>query len=349
MINQLPILINTLRDRSFIFWSLVFPIFMFTVFNFAFSGLIKPDVTIYRVAVDANNQYIAIFKSIDILDVVPMDQGAAQEALESKQVIAYIDQNNDLLVMNNSMASTIVYSIVNQIKQTEVLAVHYRNFDFITDYHKQVAKQEENKAYYVSFYALMAMIGIYGAYGVLEYVTLYMANLSATGQRIEMARIGKFKLVISALVYSLLINFSANLIGLVYAVYVLKLPLIKAWLPSLLLILVLNIFGAALGLVIALSNRLSYQIKNSMITVTALVLSFMSGMMSISVRTMILEKAPFLAWLNPISMVTTALFRANALDDFTGYGLAISFILAISAAFIIISTMVLRRRKYVSL
>ncbi len=339
---------NIVRDKSFIFWQVAFPLIMVTLFTIAFSGLIYPETFQLDIAVNADNANLPIYRMISVLNVTPLEQAAAEKALNDRQITAYIRADNSILVAENGTAATIIASIVDQVEQVKTLGYDFRQLNFTRDFLGNGKQTNHYDNFYTPFYALIAMNAMYAAFSILEIGISYTANLSAVGQRVEMAPLKKIQFLGSGLLMAIAINLTTNLVCIGYVKLVLKLPIFNQLGLSILLILAVNIFGAAFGLLIN-TLRFSYNIKNALIVVGSLALSFLSGMMIVRLRAMILQKAPILATINPISLATTTLFRLNMLADSSGYYQAIAIILAISALLFGIAITILRRRRYVSL
>ncbi len=346
--NSLPLFKHIIRDKNFIFWQLTFPIILLSLFYMAFSGLIHPDSVEIDIAVAKDNQYLPIYRSISVLNLKNFNAEDAEQAIEEQEISAYIDADNHILVGRNGTVSTIVSSIVDQIEQINALNIDYRTINFSRDFIKNNKSTETANAMFIPFYAAIAMNAIYAAFIMSEVVLYYTANLSNVGQRIEMAPLKKLNLFGVACLMAIVINLAANLLSLAYIKLVLHLEIFTNIPLSILMIIVLNIFGVALGLFIS-TTRFDYVIKNVMVTITTLAMAFLSGMMVQSLRTLILRKAPILAIINPVSSATTALFRLDSFGDSTGHFPTIGTILLLSVLLFATAIVILRRRKYVNL
>lgn len=346
--SNLLMLQNIVRDRSFIFWQLAFPIIMVTLFSLAFSGLIHPESVQFDIAVASDNANLPIYRAIPLFNVVEMTADEAKQALENDHLSAYIDVDNSITIAQNGTAETVINAIVNQIEQVKQLDIDYFKFNPTKNYLNNAKKGADYFAFYIPFYALIAMNATYAAFASLEVGTHYTANLSAVGQRVEMAPLKKLFLHGQAILMAIVINFITNIVAILYVKFILRLPIFDRLGPSLIMILALNFFGAALGSLIN-TTRLTYQVKNALIVVSSLLLSFLSGMMIVLIRTLILKHAPILAKINPISLATTALFRLNMLNDSSGYYQIVEAIMAVAAMLFVFVIFAVRRRRYVSL
>ncbi len=339
---------NIIRDKDFIFWQVAFPIIMVTMFTIAFSGLIYPDSFELNIAVNADNPHLPIYQMIPILNIEKLEQSTAETKLKEQQIVAYIRSDNSILVEQNGMSATIIASIVDQIEQVKSLGYDYRQLNFMRNFLSNNKQSNHYDAYYTPFYAIIAMNAMYAAFTILEVGISYTANLSAIGHRVEMAPQQRWRLFGSALLMSIAINFTTNLLCIGYVKLVLRLPIFDQLGLSMLIILAVNLFGAALGLVIN-TLRFDYKIKSAIIVASSLALSFLSGMMIITLRAFILKNIPILAMINPVSLATTTLFRLNMLGDSSSYYQSIVIILAIAALLFGLAIIMLRRRRYDSI
>ncbi len=346
--NSLPLFKHIIRDKNFIFWQVAFPIILVSLFYMAFSGLIHPDSVEIDIAVAGDNSYLPIYRMISVLNVKTLDSEAAKQAIENQDISAYIDAENHILVGRNGTTSTIVSAIVDQIEQINALNIDYRTINFSRDFIKNNKSTDTDNAMYIPFYVAIAMNAIYAAYIMLEVVLYYTANLSAVGQRLEMAPFKKLKLFGFACLMAIVINVTINLVTLAYIKLVLRLAIFNNLPLSILMIVVLNIFGVTLGLLIS-TTRFDYVFKTVMVTISSLLMAFLSGMMVQPIRTLILRKAPIIAKINPVSSATTALFRLDSFGDTIGYYPTIGLIIMLAALLFAIAIVIMRRRNYVNL
>lgn len=314
-----------LRVKSFVFWILLFPLILASFFNLAFSNIGEETMDPIPVGIDENNLNIKIFEALDILDIVPLSQAEAKDRILSNEIIAYINEDNSILLGTNGSRENIVKSIVDQVVQSGKLLranspedearIVEKMGDFSLKNYVENQPGSSSSFNFISliYYNLIALASTYGTYAALEFVSIYNGNLSHVGGRLNITPINKFKLLFSGVLVSVGINLLANLLLLFYLEGVLAMGLIKNFSSSLGLILIGNIYGVALGLGIGSIKTLTYNKKNIILILINLILSTLSGLMNPAIKNFIDEKIPFINKISPISNITSGLYRFNAL------------------------------------
>lgn len=310
---------NTLRDISFTFWGLAYPIILASFFYIAFSGLTDVELQTINVGIERGNQIEYILEDIELLNIVEVSKEDISKSLESEDIDGYINEDLSLQVNRSGLDQTIIKSILDQIKQTMALNEPMENLDFEVDY--LMGKNQKANGILVAFYSLIAMVSTYGVFAGITAVELIQANLSNLGARISTTPMKKSSFLISGLLIGLLINMSSNVLLLLFLNYVLKLDLIRNLAYSSIFIFLGNTFGISLGLFIGSSNKQSSGFKVMLSIAATLFLSFLSGMVSVDIKILIDKNLPILAKINPIAIITNSLYRINLLEntrDLTG-------------------------------
>lgn len=193
------------------------------------------------------------------------------------------------------------------------------------------------------------MVSTYGMFTGIENANITQANLSSVAARINMTPIRKSTLLISGLIVGLSINIFSNILLLLFLHFVAKLDLIRNLWYSIIFILLGNIFGISLGLFIGSSNKKSPGVKVMFSIVATLFLSFLSGLMSPNIKVIIDENIPILGKLNPISIITSSLYRVNMLENTNNLGQGMILLTIYSLVLMGVSYLFLRRNQYDSI
>jgi len=335
---------NLFRDPGFLFWALMYPLVLVFFFNAAFSGMMDFEARNIDVGIGNDNQIGYILKDIEFINVHKITDDKIVEKLESGKINAYIDNRLNLTVTESGINQTIIKEVVEQIKQTSMLNRPVTEIDFSVDYLADKNQEANNLA--VTFYALIAMVSLYGIFSGIETVCFIQANLSNVGVRINVTPLKKGNFLLAGTIDALLLNLLSNGILLLFITYVLKITLFNELLYSAILIILGNFFGVALGILIGTSNKKSNEAKISMAIVLTLFLSFFSGLMGPWIKVMIDQKVPVLARLNPISIITNNLYRVNLLESTRSAGEGILVLFLYCIVLILVSYLFLRGKKY---
>lgn len=338
---------NIYRDFGFTFWGLLYPIILASFFYIAFSGLIGGDIDDINIGVEKGNPIAYILGTIDIINLVDLDEANIEASLVAEEIDAYVKEDLSLIVDRSGINQTIVKGILDQIKQTVALGVPMENFDFEVDYIKETS--QEANAMLVIFYSLIAMVSTYGVFPGIETAIISQANLTNIAARINVTPIKKSTLISSGAAVGLTINLASNILLLLFLQLVLGLDLLKNIGYSSVFILLGNLFGISLGMFIGASNKRSPGVKTMLAIVSTLFLSFLAGLMLPNVKVLIDENIPILGKVNPIAIVTNSLYRINILDNTSNLTTGIVLLILYSIILMVISYLFLRRRQYDSI
>lgn len=343
-------LLNLSRDKSFLFWTFMYPIIMAVFFYLAFGKLLtEPDFTI-NVGIAEESQVKGILKEIDILKVRELTPEAGKEAMKAGEISVYVDENSDIQVMQSGMAQTTVKNILDTIKQ---MFYFFENgkMNGEVDYSKSYVKVKEQSVSPMSiiFYSLVAMVAFYGYFGGVEVMNNFQANNSELGKRMSISPIRKGRYVLSSVIVSFSLNMFSNLLLIFFINYGLKINLFVDYSQSLFLVLLGNLWGISFGVLIGSLSSLSAQVKNAIGIGLPLFFSFLSGMMGVGIKAMIVKYLPIAEKINPVSIITNGLYRINLLSRPEIYWEGILVLIAMPILFLLLSVAALRRKQYDSL
>ncbi|MDO8685951.1 MAG: ABC transporter permease, partial [Clostridiales bacterium] len=210
-----------LRDRQMIFWTLLFPVVLATLFNLAFSNLSsmenfkKVEIAIVDNQEFQSNEY---FKSAittvstKMFGVTYTDREGAEKLLESNMISGYIylEDGIRLVVRHSGLNQTLIKAFLDDYLQTEKVISDIisknpevlKSKSFIAelstrkDYLKEIPiSRAAPNSTVIYFFALIAMACLYGSFWGIRIVTEAQADLSPQGARVNIAPIHKLKLL----------------------------------------------------------------------------------------------------------------------------------------------------------
>lgn len=338
---------NTFRDKSYLFWNLLYPIILVLLFYTAFSGVMEFELEKVSVGIESDSPLAVPFSTIDIIEAEVVDKQDVESYLLEEKIVAFVDNDLSIEVARSGINQTVVKEIVDQIKQMETLGVPFESYDMGVNYID--SRDQDERSFIIMFYALIAMVSTYSIYAGIESIHLIQANLSNIGARINVSPLRKESFILSSTLVAMGLNVVANGILLLFIEYILKIELINQLSYSLIFILLGNLFGVSLGIFIGASSRKGINFKTNIGIGMTLFLAAISGMMGPWIKIVLSERVPFLAKYNPISIVSDNLYRVNILDNTsTVYG-GVILLLAYAGLFILLSFLLLRRRTYDSI
>lgn len=371
--NRFKILI---RNKSMIFWTMIFPIVLATLFYFAFSDIENDsklkaiDIAVIQNEQFENNQTLKnVLKSLSedsenkIFNIQYIDELKAKDLLDEGKIDGYIlsGENTSVIVKENGINQTIIKYVIDQVYQLESVSknIYEYNPESIMNVVKEIFLSE-NKYFddsssknmnmmEIEFYTLIGMACLYGGFLALIVVNETEANLSAKGARISIAPVHKLKVLLISLLVALTIQFIETSILIAYLYFILGV----SFGGNLGYVCFLSLFGClagtSLGLLVGVSSKKSDGIKTGILLAITMVCSFLSGMMGVSMKYIVQKNAPILAKINPVNMITDgfySLYYYNTMDRFYSNIIGLTLF---STVMIVISYIFIRRKRYDSI
>ena len=330
------------------FWTVAYPILLSSLFFVIFSAINTRGISAtVNTGVTKTNPHRVILNFIPIVHVISMEQDAADAALREGSIQVFIADDLSIRIYKDGTAQTIVKNIVEQIKQTDALGIPI----LPSAYGKQYidSKDEQNNSMMILFYSLLAMVSIYSMFGAISIPERMQANISKLAVRMSAAPIKRFRLYLSGVLFFVCFNLASNLLYIGYVMLVLKLNLITDFAVTVPLLIYANLFGTAFGLCIGSIPKLTENTKVMIGVFSSLFLSFLSGMMSVSVKTALDASVPILSKINPIALFTDTLYNINILHEYDSASLFFIVYSGFIALFLSIAFFNAREVQYDSL
>lgn len=380
--NYLYRLKCTVRDKEMMFWTLLFPILLATLFNMAFSNLSSAEnFSEIKVGIVNNDEYKENTDFIKVIDSVSSSDKSGEESnlfnvtytskeeadrlLEDDKIEGYIyfDNGFKLVVKESGINQTIMKGFLDEYKQTtstivtiisqNPAAVQNGLLDSIsnrTDYLKEVAASKAAPDTTVNyFYTLIAMACLYGSFWGLKEVTAIQANLSPQGARFSMAPAHKFKLFLASMSAAATVQLLEIFLLLGYLILVFKINFGSELGYIMLTCIVGTITGVTFGTCISSIIKKSEGIKIGILIGGTMTMSFLSGMMYDKMKYIISTNVPVLGYLNPANLIADSFYSLYYYDNHRQFFTDIALLCVFIAVFSTITYFVLRRQKYASL
>lgn len=362
-----------LRDRQLMFWTLLFPILLATLFNLALSNItsaeefIKVQVAVVQNAeLDANPAFTTALDGTDDLFVVThTSQAEAEALLKDNQIDGYIVFDPDLkLVVNQSgLNQTIIQGFLDDFVQSSativtvitenpaalnngiVAGVSSRN-----EYLTAVSASKSNPDPIVNyFYTLIAMTCLYGGFLGLKEVVAIQADLSDVGARINLAPTNKLTVFISSILAATTIQLMELLILLAFIIGVLGVSFGDQLGYIALTCVVGSLTGVTFGAFIASVIKKGEGLLTGILISSTMTMCFLAGMMYADMKYIVTTKIPILAYINPANLITDSFYALYYYNTHTQFFTDILLLCGFTVVFSTITYFVLRRQKYASL
>ena len=370
---------NLSRKYWLVGWNFLFPLVLATAFFLGFGNLIKEDPdTFQTLEVGYVNELSESAGFDQVLSELSKENNEGTTVLNlhnySSKKAAVDDMNNGVIkgfyletadgietvITSNGYDSTIMNEIVRE----------YNNYtDVITqiakDHPERVADAMEaissgnsfisehnfgndTSQYIQYFYALLAMTSLFSSWISTAVLSGMCANMSEMGKRVECAPVPKLTSITAGLLAGVILQIVSNVIVVIYIQYVLG---INLGVPMGTMIILCTI-GSGLG--ISVGTLMGSIIKNERLLITVplfftMLCSFFSGLMWGQIKQIIQYHCPILNKINPASLLTNAMYVRSTYGVTAEFHQDILIMCSMIVACIIVSTLFLRRRRYVSL
>lgn len=362
-----------LRDRQLMFWTLLFPILLATLFNLALSNITSaeefikvPVAVVQNAELDANPAFSAALEGTDDLFVVThTSQAEAETLLKDNQIDGYIVFNPELtMVVNQSgLNQTIIRSFLDDFVQTSatiftVIAANPTAHDqgLITgissrsEYLTAVSASQSNPDPIVNyFYTLIAMACLYGGFLGVKEVVAIQADLSDVGARINLAPTNKLTVFISSMLAATTIQLAELLILLAFIIGVLGISFGDQLGYIALTCVIGSLTGVTFGACIGVIVKKGEGLKMGILIGSTMTMCFLAGMMYADMKYIVATKIPILSYLNPANLITDSFYALYYYNTHTQFFTDILLLCGFTVVFSTITYFVLRRQKYASL
>lgn len=364
------------KNKGLIFWSFAFPIIMATLFNMAFGNWEESEkFTSINIGIVTNeyfdNNIIAknVFNSLSdgdnkIFNITYASKDEVTNLLTDKKIegiIEYTNSNPSIIINSNSVSSTIIKSVVDEIETNNTIfsdlikSGKYASNDMEEQVNKIIERINSTTINtkdisvkkldiaVIEYYSLLAMTCLYGGFIAMSAISNSLASASNRGKRVAISPIKKSTAILSSLCASFIVQLIGALLLLIYINIIgvnLHTNLISVFIITILGVLA----GISIGLIVSVMINKSEDTKLGIIIAISMALSVLSGMTGVSLKYVIDSKIPFINKINPAAMITDGLYAVYYENSARFLNNIISLIIFISL--LIVISLYMRRKKY---
>lgn len=370
-------ILSSIRNKDQLIWIWAFPLIMSTLFYFCLSALSESDHlepvpvgVVTDTAYEENQMFGQVLEQTGsgedaVLKVTEFSQEEkADSALEKGDIDGYIlirENAPQLVVKQDGVNQTILKSFLDRYVQTEgnMRAIMEKNPGYALDFDEimggdilteEMALSSQPYSPAVNFYyALIAMVCLYGGMQGLTSITYLQGNLSALGARRMMAPLGRIRVIFYDLLASVTVHMMSLLFLLFYITVILKVDFGDR-LPLLILTCLAGaVLGVAFGTAISCLTKLGEGMKVGILVSVTMFCCFGAGMMVSGMKYVMDQYVPVISWLNPAARISDAFYCLYYFDGYERYCQNIAVILALAAGLFLVSAFSLRRQNYESI
>ncbi len=360
---------QAVRNKNEMFWSLLFPLILGTLFGLTFgkgSSMMEKMNPIPVAVVKEGN---AIFETFlhaldeDTIALTEMEEDEAEAALKEGTIegIFYSRSTPALSVSGVQIQESILTALLEGYLQNQQMMekIGEKNplgllkaSGTISDYRDYIGKTgaggnelDDTLSY---FFALISMACLFGAFTGMTTAVNLRADQSALAARRSVAPTGRLKLVISEMLADFTILYLNICVLLLYLHFVLGISFGDKW-PMLIPVCVLgSMTGIAWGIFIG-SLRIGDGCKIGLLVGSSLVMSFLSGLMFGGMKYILEKHMPILNRINPAALIADAFYSISVYENISRYRMNLILLGVITAALVLAGFLKLRRERYDSL
>ena len=375
--KKLKICVN---NKQNIFWTLMFPIILGTLFTIAFGGIFesyKFEQVKTAVVFDTDDEQVienakTFLEGISndgkkLLDIQYLEYDEAEALLKDGEKVNGIirvkeDGKLTLDIVSNGVLSTIQQSIVTGYNQNvtmieKVAKEHPENlYEVIksvsesTSYVLPKSLGGDNKDPFISyFYNLLAMTTLFASMHSLRIGNNTQANMSKVGARANASPVRRMSFQIAGLIASFLVSLAVVEIGLTVMIFVLKVEFGGDILMIYLTSTLATLLGVSLGFFVGNLGSFSLDKKEGILVGITLLGCALSGLMYGDMKIIIAEKAPIINKINPTAVISDSYYALNMLGVGSRYFETVMYMVGLSLVLTIGGLLLGRKVSYDSI
>lgn len=376
-------LLRALRSREMVIWTLLFPILLATLFHFALGSLEEqgsfetiPVAVVEDSALDGEIYLKSMLEGLgtgeepmlDIAWVSEMEE--ADGLLKEEEIEGYILIEGNapkLYVKENGISQTLLKNMLDrylQIKEA-VMQIAVKNpgaalkmvseaSNGIWDSSEELIQElplsgRKPSATANYYYALLAMVCLYGGFHGLVVVEGLQANLSPQGARNRLSPGNRYKLFCASYLGALTIQVLCVTVSLCYMQFVLKVSFGTQFGYALGAVLAGSMAGISFGSLVGLPSKWKGGVKSGVMVGISMICCFFAGLMINGINYLIEENLPVLAMVNPAARISDTFYCLYYYEDHTRYFQNIGILLLMTILFLGICVVFTRREQYESI
>lgn len=299
-------------------------------------------------------KYKVIFDSIEEEKIFKIEKIADEKDISLDNHSAYIRKVDDVLVKDEGFKSSIVTSVMKTfIQNSETIYrileknpnANINDLISINDYIKDESNKNMNLVN-TYFYTLIGMQALYGYMWGMVVIYQYEANLSTVAKRNVMSPSNIKTKLLSALLVAWIINTIVLVITILVLKYLLNVDFGTNYSGLMVLILLSALCGVSFGTLIATGVKADVNKKEGMGIGLTMLMSFMAGMMVSDIKMLIQRNIPILNKINPVAIITDALYSIYYYSDMARFYQNISYLGLVTFVFIVLTAVFTRGKRY---
>lgn len=369
-------ILTLLNDKSGVFWLILFPVALSIFFSLAFGNIENDgsgniDYSFEKIAVaftgETNEMLNTAAEESEMFVITYTTAEAADELLSTGKIKAIVNVSDKITmtVTESAMDQSIVKVFLDSYTRTNqtVLNIVSQNPEVLTNGFMDNLDEHISKNYLTAkteskgsnmviyYYSLLSMAALMGACLAVSDITNLQANQSTLAARVSVSPTKKLMAAASTLCATLVFHWLTSfVIAFGFMSVILKIDFGDNVLAIALLMLVSDFMSIMLGAFLSVLIKKREVAKTGIIIGVTLFSCFLSGMMSMAIKTLIAQNAPIIELINPSSLIVNAMTSLYYYGGTNGiYFRNIIILACIGIAALTGTALLLRRQNYKSI
>lgn len=373
-------IVQLFHTKEIILWMFLFPVLLGTFFYMGFGNLLEGDedfepipVAVVEMVednpVDPEQISNRILKNvIKELSKETEDQffvstwteeEKAKKLLEKGSVdgIIYVSEKPKLMVKENGINQSILdgflsqylsqaYAVEDIIRENpQKMQDVVRELGKQTNYNQEISENSSGNSMMIQyFYALIAMVCLYGCIpGQMASISI-QPHLSAVGARKNIAPVHKLQVILADFTACVLVNYLSVLLVFLYLILVLNIDMGSRIPQELLASLVGSVIGVSMGMFTGAIGNWDEKTKEGVSMAVSMLCCFLGGLMINDMPNIIEQHVPIINRINPAALLSDSFYSLDVYRGYERFEENLAAMLIIAAVLCLGSYGILRRK-----
>lgn len=363
-----------LKNKTMVFWTLIFPIALTTMFFFVFADMqFDTPLDPFKIAVvDNGNENMKELltqlsdKESDsyLFDVQYTQVEEGRDLLKNQEVsvMVILDDVPKIESVSYDHNTTIMKSVLNTYQRvyTQITHIAQDNPQAMADIviedllnanveiHTLNSGGSEKNMNMTYFYTALGMICMYGAIWGCVVSSDLQANQTKRAARVNIAPVSKRKLLLVDYILAYLLIVGETMILFCYMKFILGVEFGEQIGLVISVCLVGILAMLSLGILIG-TSKMEWQTKMGLVSGGTVCLNFFAGMMGNGMPYMIAQMAPFMKYINPADLISRAFSMIYYYEDLSPVYLNMAILMGMAIVFTLFAYLRIRRESYASI
>lgn len=363
-----------LKNKTMVFWTLIFPIALTTMFFFVFADMqFDTPLDPFKIAVvDNGNENMKELltqlsdKESDnyLFDVQYTQVEEGRDLLKNQEVsvMVILDDVPKIESVSYDHNTTIMKSVLNTYQRvyTQITHIAQDNPQAMADIviedllnanveiHTLNSGGSEKNMNMTYFYTALGMICMYGAIWGCVVSSDLQANQTKRAARVNIAPVSKRKLLLVDYILAYLLIVVETMILFCYMKFILGVEFGEQIGLVISVCLVGILAMLSLGILIG-TSKMEWQTKMGLVSGGTVCLNFFAGMMGNGMPYMIAQMAPFMKYINPADLISRAFSMIYYYEDLSPVYLNMAILMGMAIVFTLFAYLRIRRESYASI